>query len=170
MDEQYPFNEKKHLYRPVPQVGERARTSQGRQHHNNFLLGALSNFFPQGRRLHKAYRPHAEHKKYGARIVRLHRTCTIPAFQRSRGSSPGSARPSISLTKVSADKDSHPVPISLPVGYTTRQRSSYHDPYPVASERFISVKEIFMKRQSYDYFYGSESLAINNIRRHQWGV
>lgn len=33
-----------------------------------------------------------------------------------------------------------------------------------ASERFISMKEIFMKRQSYDYFYGSESLAINNIR------
>ena len=31
------------------------------------------------------------------------------------------------------------------------------------SERFIGMKNFFMKRQSYDYFYGSESLALKNI-------
>ncbi len=32
------------------------------------------------------------------------------------------------------------------------------------SELFIGMKDFFMKRQGYDYFYGSESLAIDNIR------
>ena len=31
------------------------------------------------------------------------------------------------------------------------------------SERFIGMKEFFMKREGYDFFYGSESLAIDNI-------
>jgi phosphoglycerol transferase MdoB-like AlkP superfamily enzyme len=31
------------------------------------------------------------------------------------------------------------------------------------SERFIGMKDLFMKRQGYDFFYGSESLAIDNI-------
>ncbi|MBN2159297.1 MAG: LTA synthase family protein [Spirochaetes bacterium] len=31
------------------------------------------------------------------------------------------------------------------------------------SERFIGMKDIFTKRQSYDYFYGAESLTIDNI-------
>src|SRR4030042_859238 len=31
------------------------------------------------------------------------------------------------------------------------------------SERFIGMKNFFIKRQSYDYFYGSESLALKNF-------
>ncbi|MBN1497750.1 MAG: LTA synthase family protein [Spirochaetes bacterium] len=38
-----------------------------------------------------------------------------------------------------------------------------------ASERFISMKDFFMQRQSYDCFYGSESLAIDNIRNMSGG-
>jgi phosphoglycerol transferase MdoB-like AlkP superfamily enzyme len=32
-----------------------------------------------------------------------------------------------------------------------------------SSERFMNIKEFFTKKENYDYFYGSESLAIDNI-------
>ncbi|HPV41832.1 MAG TPA: LTA synthase family protein [Spirochaetota bacterium] len=37
------------------------------------------------------------------------------------------------------------------------------------SERFIGMKNLFMEREGYDYFYGSESLALDNISRLERG-
>ncbi len=37
------------------------------------------------------------------------------------------------------------------------------------SERFIGMKNLFMEREGYDFFYGSESLALDNISRLERG-
>jgi hypothetical protein len=37
------------------------------------------------------------------------------------------------------------------------------------SERFIGMKNLFTEREGYDYFYGSESLALDNISRLERG-
>ncbi len=37
------------------------------------------------------------------------------------------------------------------------------------SERFIGMKNLFIEREGYDYFYGSESLALDNISRLERG-
>ncbi len=37
------------------------------------------------------------------------------------------------------------------------------------SERFIGMKNLFIEREGYDYFYGSESLALDNISKFKRG-
>lgn len=57
-----------------------------------------------------------------------------------------------------------PIPCRFLFLSTVLKKLDYNNAHIQAgSERFISMKDFFMKRENYDEFYGSESLAIDNI-------